>query len=177
MSTTNKTVRVHNLLLLDESGSMESIYSAALSGANETIQTIRRAQEKYPEQEHLFSFVTFSTELDCFESRASIKTVFDDVPIGDIHDLTNEDYHPSACTPLYDAMGFALNKLKRRYLMETGYSSPLSPMALKMHHKSILAVGIKKLVERLKNRDGPSFTSAQTRMRQRWPENYVSVIL
>ena len=105
MNTTKKTVRVHNLLLLDESGSMESIYSAALSGANESIQAIRKAQEKYPEQEHLFSFVTFSTELDCFESRASIKTIFDDVPIGDIHDLTNEDYHPSACTPLYDAIG------------------------------------------------------------------------
>ncbi len=90
MNTTKKTVRVHNLLLLDESGSMESIYSAALSGANESIQAIRKAQEIYPEQEHLFSFVTFSTELDCFESRASIKTVFDDVPIGDIHDLTVE---------------------------------------------------------------------------------------
>lgn len=32
MNTTKKTVRVHNLLLLDESGSMENIYYAALSG-------------------------------------------------------------------------------------------------------------------------------------------------
>ena len=30
-----------NLMILDASGSMESIYNQALSGVNETIQTIR----------------------------------------------------------------------------------------------------------------------------------------
>ena len=35
---------VHNLMILDESGSMQAIYNAALGGANETIQTIRSAE-------------------------------------------------------------------------------------------------------------------------------------
>lgn len=152
MNTTKKTVRVHNLLLLDDSGSMESIYSAALSGANESIKAIRKAQEKYPEQEHLFSFVTFSTELDCFESRASIKTVFDDVPIGDIHDLTNDDYHPSACTPLYDAMGFALNKLKKKVSDGDRVLVTVITDGLENASQEYSGVAIKKLVERLKNK-------------------------
>ena len=33
--------RIINLIILDASGSMESIYNQTLSGVNETIQTIR----------------------------------------------------------------------------------------------------------------------------------------
>ena len=39
------TKRVHNLIVLDESGSMQSIYHPALTGVNETLQTIREAQK------------------------------------------------------------------------------------------------------------------------------------
>lgn len=107
-------VTVHNLMILDESGSMQSIYAAALGGANETIQTIRSAQAAHPEQDHRFTFVTFNTAGGHFGSPASIKTVFDDVPIGEVRDLTDGDYHPNACTPLYDAMGHAIGKLDRK---------------------------------------------------------------
>ena len=37
--------RIINLMILDASGSMESIYNQALSGVNETIQTIRMGQK------------------------------------------------------------------------------------------------------------------------------------
>ena len=40
-----------NLMILDASGSMESIYNQALSGVNETIQTIRMGQKDHPELE------------------------------------------------------------------------------------------------------------------------------
>jgi hypothetical protein len=36
--------RIFNLIILDESGSMSSIEQEAISGVNETIQTIRAAQ-------------------------------------------------------------------------------------------------------------------------------------
>ena len=39
-----ETTTVHNMLILDESGSMHSIYNQALTGANETIQSIRAEQ-------------------------------------------------------------------------------------------------------------------------------------
>ena len=106
--TQNTMTTIHNLLILDESGSMHSIYHQALTGANETIQSIRAAQAQYPDQDHRFTFVTFNTVAP------NIKTVVDDKPIGEVKELTEADYAPSACTPLYDAMGMSLSALERK---------------------------------------------------------------
>lgn len=38
----------------------------------------------------------------------------DDVPIAEVRDLTEEDYLPDACSPLYDAMGRAIMALERK---------------------------------------------------------------
>ena len=54
-----RNVNVYNLLIIDESGSMHKIYEQALSGINETINTIRGAQKKYPDQHHFVSVVSF----------------------------------------------------------------------------------------------------------------------
>lgn len=53
--------RIYNLIILDESGSMSSIREQALSGANETLQTIRAAQQENPDDHQMISFVTFDT--------------------------------------------------------------------------------------------------------------------
>ena len=104
----NDIITVHNMLILDESGSMGSIYQQALSGANETIQSIRAAQETYPDQDHRFTFVTFNTV------EPGVKTVIDDKPVAEVRDLTRDDYRPNACTPLYDAMGISITALERK---------------------------------------------------------------
>lgn len=96
--------RVFNLIILDESGSMDCIKRQALSGVNETLQTIRSAQEKYPEQEQLVTFVPFQT--------GSIKFVRDCANINDVQDLRPEEYNPGSCTPLYDAIGIAVRHLE-----------------------------------------------------------------
>ena len=44
--------RIFNLIIIDESGSMQSIKTAAIDSVNETIQTIRSAQKKHEDQEH-----------------------------------------------------------------------------------------------------------------------------
>ena len=49
----NRTV--HNLVILDESGSMEAIKSATISGFNEVVQTIKGVEKQFPEQEHFVS--------------------------------------------------------------------------------------------------------------------------
>ena len=95
-------MKIYNLIILDESGSMSSIYNHALSGINETINGIRQSQEKYPEQEHFVSIVTFEG------------TRRDGIPVGDVKDLTKKDYQPGGCTPLYDAMGKAISELDRK---------------------------------------------------------------
>ena len=53
--------RVHNLIILDESGSMSGLDQVSVNGVNETIQTNKEAHLANPEQEQLFTMVTFST--------------------------------------------------------------------------------------------------------------------
>jgi len=99
--------RIFNLIILDESGSMGCIERQAVSGVNETIQTIRAAREKYAdEQEHLLTLVTFNT--------SRIKTLYDCVPIAEAAEMDESTYYPNCGTPLYDAMGRSLNALRKR---------------------------------------------------------------
>lgn len=96
--------RVFNLIILDESGSMQSIAKQAVSGLNETFQTIRNAQKEHQEQQHFISFVTFNS--------ARIKSVMNRQKVESDKKLKWTDYKPDDCTPLFDAMGRSLNNLK-----------------------------------------------------------------
>lgn len=89
--------KIHNLIILDKSGSMYSIYEPALSGVNETLQTIRKAKEAYPEQEHFITLVTFNT--------GHYNKIYNSTPIEMAPDITSRQYRPGDSTPLYDAMG------------------------------------------------------------------------
>lgn len=96
--------KVFNLIILDESGSMCCIERQALNGLNETLQTIRGAQKKYPEQEQLVSIVPFES--------GNIRLLRDKVSIKEVNDLRPDEYNPGACTPLYDAIGFGINSIR-----------------------------------------------------------------
>ncbi len=54
--------RVHNLIILDESGSMYGLEKVSVGGVNETIQTIKEAYYANPEQKQLLTMVTFSSQ-------------------------------------------------------------------------------------------------------------------
>ena len=96
--------RVFNLIILDESGSMATIAKQAVSGLNETFQTIRNAQKEHQEQQHFISFVTFNS--------ARIRNVMNRQKVESDKKLKWTDYNPNDCTPLFDAMGRSLNELK-----------------------------------------------------------------
>ncbi len=95
--------RVFNLIILDESGSMQSIKKEAIDSVNETVQTIRSAQKKHEDQEHFVSLVTFNDD---------VKTVYECVPAAEVIELNGNTYCPGCCTALYDAMGMSLNALR-----------------------------------------------------------------
>ena len=96
--------RIFNLIIIDESGSMQSIKKEAIDSVNETIQTIRSAQRKHEEQEHLVTLVTFNDD---------VKSVYECVPVNEVKELTAGSYCPDCCTALYDAMGMSLNALRK----------------------------------------------------------------
>lgn len=151
----NEKTTIHNLLILDESGSMHAIYNEALSGANETIQTIRSAQATYPDQDHRFTFVTFNTAgtplLNGLPT-GSIRTVLDDVPAGDVRDLTCDDYHPSSCTPLYDAMGVSITALERRFKEGDRALVTVITDGLENASREYSRTAIKAMVDRLREK-------------------------
>lgn len=97
--------RIFNLIIIDESGSMQSIKKQAIDSVNETIQTICSAQKKHEDQEHYVSLVTFNDD---------VKTVHDCVPVSEVTELTSETYQPACCTALYDAMGLSVNALRKK---------------------------------------------------------------
>lgn len=96
--------RVHNLIILDESGSMSSIYHPALTGVNETLQTIREACKEHPGQEHFVTLVTFDT--------GHYNKIYYNTPAEKTIDINERQYRPSGGTPLYDAMGHAITQLR-----------------------------------------------------------------
>lgn len=98
--------KVFNLIILDESGSMGGIKSQAIEGVNETFNTIRQSQLSNENQDHIVSFITFDSN--------RTNTIYDNMPIKDVKNITSKDYNPGGATPLYDAMGFALTNLRTK---------------------------------------------------------------
>ena len=97
----------YHLIVLDASGSMDCIRKNALSGCNETIQSIRSLQTKANgEHQHFLSLVTFNSE-------APQRVIYERVPINNAQDLSLEQYVPDGCTPLYDALGMSMNALHK----------------------------------------------------------------
>ena len=100
-------MNIYNVIILDESGSMSSIYRETLTSMNEVLSGIRKDQEEHPEQKNFVTIVTFEGN-----GIKGIKTRRDRVPIETVKDFTESDYRPGGCTPLYDAMGKTLNELE-----------------------------------------------------------------
>ncbi|MBQ7209339.1 MAG: VWA domain-containing protein [Paludibacteraceae bacterium] len=101
----DEKTHIFNLIILDESGSMGSVRDAAWKGCNEVLSGIRKTQKEKPELLQHVSLLPFNTG----EHHYIVK----DKMIDEVSDLRSEDYDPSSCTALYDAMGFSLNELER----------------------------------------------------------------
>lgn len=101
-------MNIYNLIILDESGSMSAIRHQAISSINETIQTIKSAQKKYPDQKQFISIISFSGT-----GMEGVKLIRDKVHAQDVTEVSEEDYQPNGCTPLYDAIGFGTTSLDK----------------------------------------------------------------
>lgn len=103
-----KSMKVFNLIILDASGSMESIYNQALSGVNETIQTIKQSQEDHANITQHVTLATFSS------GQRYMTTLHDGEPVTSVSEMTTDDYRPYGCTALYDAMGDQITHLQSK---------------------------------------------------------------
>lgn len=104
--------KVYNLIILDESGSMNCVHKAVQEGLDTTFATIKKASKDYDtSQVHLLSLVTFSTKTRNFidTQRVIVREVFPMSVITEIPDTY--EYNPYGATPLFDAIGISVNKL------------------------------------------------------------------
>ncbi len=95
--------KVYNLIILDRSGSMESIREATVAGINQTLDSIRKAADT-----GLTQLVTIMPFCGC-----SMDDICHNAPIGRVTNLTSADFRPCCMTPLYDAIGRACTRLRK----------------------------------------------------------------
>lgn len=154
MKKMNETkARIYNLIIVDESGSMCGLEETTLSGINETISTIRSAQEEFSTtQEHTLTLVTF----DSGYGRQDVRTIIDNQPISSVTEF--KDYDPSGGTPLYDAMGQSLTRLHDRIKDDTDATAVVTVLTDGEENSSRQwsADRLRRLIEQLKS-EGWSF--------------------
>lgn len=95
----NREVRV--VMILDESGSMESNKIELLQSVN---AFIKKQQAEMPE----------SCKFSLFKFNNVVKLVMDDIPVGQLQEFTDDQYTPNNVTALYDAMGEAIMKFSEK---------------------------------------------------------------
>ena len=139
-----KQTKVYNLLVVDESGSMNIIKQQTINGCNETLQTIQSAQEKYPEQSHLVTLVFFNS--------SDTKTVLDCAPVSLAKLLNESSYNPNCNTPLYDALGESLTRLRYKINQEEDHHVLVTILTDGEENSSREFTGqmIKKMIDELK---------------------------
>ena len=139
---------IYNLIIVDESGSMGGLVGVTVGGINETIGTIRKAQEDFADkQQHFLTLV-------CFDERRGnvppIRTHIDAMPIGSVSDF--HDYCPTGCTPLFDAMGESLTALHERIKDDENATGVVTVITDGLENASCKWSGeaLRKLIEQLK---------------------------
>lgn len=142
-----KKHQVHNLIILDESGSMSSIKPLIISGFNELVQSIKGIEEQFPEQEHLITMVSFN------DMNNKILHFID--PVSRLDVINDRTYNPSSRTPLFDATGFSVSKLKQYLEGKVNYSVLVTILTDGEENASKDYTGraIKNLVDELKQQN------------------------
>lgn len=135
--------RIFNLIIIDESGSMQSIRKEAIDSVNETIQTIRTAQGKHKDQEHYVSLITFNNY---------IHSICDCVSVDQVKELTDETYQPGCCTALYDAMDMSLATLRKKVSKGDKVLVTVVTDGYENASREYNGMAIKSLVDELKTR-------------------------
>lgn len=138
--------QVHNLIILDESGSMNSIKKTILNGFNELINSVKSIEKEFPEQKHYISIISFN-------SKNENNVIHFTTPVSKIEIIDNKNYNPESSTPLFDAMGFSILKLKNFLSDKNNYSVLVTILTDGEENasKEYSLTSIKRIIEELKS--------------------------
>lgn len=136
--------KIYNVIILDESGSMEAIKRYTINGFNEVLETIQQAENDHSDQQHFVTFISFNTN--------GIKTHLFNEPAKKLKPLGGNNFRPSAATPLFDAMGTGLSRQRDAIAGEKNTEVLVSILTDGMENASVEYnhMAIKNLMEELK---------------------------
>ena len=142
---------IHNIILMDESGSMSSLRNTAIDGAADVINSVRAANDTIPDLKQYLTLVFFEGY-----RKLHLKYIVDGSPINEC-EAEVDQYRPCGCTPLFDAIGEVVlhhtpNIGQDDYVMMTIITDGMENASTKFHAKDI-----KKMVKDLSSRNW-SFT-------------------
>lgn len=98
-STVESNDKFKIVVVLDESGSMESIRKNMLDSLNDLI----KEQKQIKERPATFTLIKFNDK---------INKKMENMPLEETNLLSSEDYTPNGATALYDAIGYTINRFR-----------------------------------------------------------------
>ena len=115
-----------------------------INGFNEVVQTVKGVALQYPEQEHLITLVTFNA--------LAVKTLLSNEEVNKLSLIDESKYNPDSMTPLFDAMGDSISKLRRVVNTSEDYNVLVTILTDGEENasKEYSGVAIKKMIEELK---------------------------
>ncbi len=101
---TNQVKTLHNLIIVDESASMQKVKELIVESLNDTILSIRNSHGKEGENFQKISLVTFNglgIKMRRFNQWAN-----------DVELLGHEEYKPNSTTPMLDCLGTSIGMIR-----------------------------------------------------------------
>lgn len=106
--------KTHVLFVLDSSGSMSSCKKAAIDHFNEQRATLQENPDEMGETD--VSLILFGAPVEEGDEGPGfgtlVKRLFWRQSVEGLKELTEDNYHPSGNTPMYDAIGYAVTEAK-----------------------------------------------------------------
>ena len=136
--------KIYNLIVLDESGSMSSDKATVISNINELIEDIKLQAKENKDIKQYISLITFNG--------MGIQTVLDCEKAKEAAPLTDKHYNPRSLTPLYDAMGNAIQNLRKKLKDNSNVITTVFTDGMENSSKEFDENTLKKIIEELENK-------------------------
>ena len=138
--------KVFNLIIVDASGSMSSIYTQALAGINETIKTIKTVRQANPEVAQYLTLLSFAN------GGEPLQYVYRHKDIEEVRSISDRDYELRGCTALYDAIGESVSKLRKHVGKEDKALVTIITDGYENDSKDWTGAQVKQLIDELRGK-------------------------
>jgi len=139
--------KIHNLLIVDASGSMSSKVEEVRGGINQIFRDLKDEDKKQKGIKNRITVVDFS-------SHGDYNILYDNVKPKDLKVLKEGEYKPRSMTALYDAIGKAFDSIKAK---ADGVLVTIFTDGMENDSKQFKADTIKKLIKQ-KDKEGWTIT-------------------